>query len=263
MRQLTKNMQYMTRFESARSATMLHITASRFMEEKPPCVIGIGLTMRVDGGRDEQLGVQAWPRECGSWGGAEWALFVACVGAHMRAKFTSALIQYKMQDRPTRGFGAELQRALETLGAREPSLAEWASGFSPSGPMAFLGPMRQMRAVMDRERGADFALQFDLRHFKRGRGFGLDVPDHSGRPATQYAVGIRNTFVRQASGRVFKSVSAFLAARIAEAARLPGYKEGNDAAFEAMLAALRGGPANAAAAEGVGGATEGCEGGVQ
>ena len=72
-------------------------------------------------------------------------------------------------------------------------------------------------------------------------------------------------------GRVFRSVAAFLADRVASATRLPDYKEGDrvasatrlpdykeggDEVFKAMLAALRGGPANAAAAESVGSLAE-------
>ena len=79
---------------------------------------------------------------------------------------------------------------------------------------------------------------------------------NSAAPATQYAVGLSSTFVLQPGGRVFRSVAAFLKHRVAEARRLPGFAEGGDQAFLKLLAALRGGPANAAAAEGVGGTPE-------
>lgn len=76
----------------------------------------------------------------------------------------------------------------------------------------------------------------------RARDFGLDVPDRSAAPATQYAVGASGTSVREGGGggRLHSSVEAFVEARIAEATRLPDYKPGGDEACKAMFLALRG-----------------------
>ncbi len=213
-------------------------------------MVGLGLSIKLDGGRDAQLAVQAWPKQCGSWGGKEWAHFVHSLAEHLKIKPSSLLLQYKLQDRPRRSFADDVVSALEQL----KNAAEGGGWLSElAGPVGMGMLAAQMSSVVDRERDADFALQFDIKYYRRAAGFGLEVPDHSAAPAAQYAVGLSATFVRQANGRVFKSVAAFLEHRVAEARRLPGFAEGGEKAFGRMLAALRGGPANAAAAEGVGG----------
>jgi hypothetical protein len=68
------------------------------------------------------------------------------------------------------------------------------------------------------ERAADFALQFDLRHYAAVRHHGVDVPDQRAAPALTFLVGAGDGLVvREPSGRLHDSVDSYICDRFARA----------------------------------------------
>ena len=188
------------------ASDVAHLVIARFLS--PAGDMGVGLTVNYITQewvpRSAPVASGRWRAPWGTWDAPAWVRFVACAMLHLGLKrITTLQLVHKVQDRPRKGFVAALTAALPVLAA------------DPEFTRLKLGSVVVNNPVQ--ERVNDFALQFDLHYFRRGLGYGLRVPDRRAAPAATYTSGMTGYIVRDSEGRIFKSVEAYLSARVAAA----------------------------------------------